>query len=186
MGTITTIPAVETPLLVLREIEYRDAPHFSRFMTQPDYQKHIAMKLRDEAEVKAFVTRSMARQGDERRNVFHLAAEEKLSGETVGDGFIIVQRAGLHEVGWGVHPALWSSGYGTEIGRALLGLSFERLKAERVWCKVMQPNVASARLAKRIGMRHLKSSADYPAGGGKTEAVEIFAISADEYFDLGY
>jgi RimJ/RimL family protein N-acetyltransferase len=173
-------------MLILREIEMRDSSHFTRFMTQPDYQKYIAMKLRDEAEVKAFVTRSVARQGDERRNVFHLAAEEKLSGETVGDGFIIVQRAGLHEVGWGVHPALWSSGYGTEIGRALLGLCFDRLKAERVWCKVMKPNAASGRLAKRIGMRHLKSNADYPIEGGRSEAVEIFAISADEYFDLPY
>jgi [ribosomal protein S5]-alanine N-acetyltransferase len=186
MATLTTIPAVETPLLILREIEMRDAEHFSRFMIQPDYQKHTAMKFGDDAEVKAFVTRCLARQGDDRRNVFHLAAEEKLSGEAVGDGFIIAQRAGLHEVGWGVHPAMWASGYGTEIGRALLGLGFERLKAERIWCKVMTENEASIKLARRIGMRHLKSSPDYPAGNGRYEAVEIFAISADEYFDLAY
>ena len=40
---------------------------------------------------------------------------------------------------------------GSEIGRALLGLVFERLAANRAWCKVMAPNFASSKLARRIG-----------------------------------
>ena len=186
MNTVTVLPGIETPQLILREIELRDAGAFAAFMVQEPYQRHIAMRLRDSAEVKAFVARSVSRQGDERRNVFHLAAEEKSSGEAVGDGFIIVQRKGLVEVGWGVHPAMWAMGLGTEIGRALLGLCFERLAAQRVWCKVMAPNKASERLARRIGLAHVKSHADYPAGGGRQAAVEIFAITATDYFDLPY
>jgi RimJ/RimL family protein N-acetyltransferase len=186
MTTLTVLPAVETPQLILREIEMRDARAFASFMTQEDYQRHIALRLADEAEVKAFVTRSVARQGDERRNVFHLAAEEKLSGEAVGDGFLILQRPGLIEIGWGVHPAMWSMGLGTEIGRALLGLAFERLKAERAWCKVMSANAASGRIARRIGLRHVQSHRDYPAGAGRFTAVDIFALTTLEYFDLAY
>lgn len=186
MSILTVLPAVETPSLVVREIELRDTDAFSGFMTQDGYQRHIAMRLSNEAEVKAFVTRSVARQGDERRNVFHLAAEEKMSGEAIGDGFIIKQRPKTLEIGWGVHPAMWGLGIGTEIGRALLGLAFERLKAERVWCKVMTPNAASARIATRIGMNHLQSHPDYPAGGGRFGPVEFYAISADAYFDMSY
>lgn len=186
MPTLTSLPAVETAQLVVREIELRDAAAFSGFMTQEAYQRHIAMRLRDEAEVKAFVTRTVARQGDERRNVFHLAAEEKLSGEAVGDGFIIMQHKRVVEIGWGVHPAMWGLGIGTEIGRALMGLAFERLKAERVWCKTMQANVPSGRLARRIGLRHVQSHAGYPAGAGRFEPVHIFALTAPEYFDLPY
>lgn len=186
MSTLTMLPAVETPRLVLREIELRDALAFTAFMTQASYQRHISMRLADEAEVKAFVTRSVARQGDERRNVFHLAAEEKSSGEAVGDGFIIVQRPRILEIGWGVHPAMWAMGMGTEIGRTLIGQSFERLKAERVWCKVMTENKASGRLARRIGLRHVQSHPDYPAGGGRFTPVDIFALTASEYFDMPY
>jgi RimJ/RimL family protein N-acetyltransferase len=186
MTTLAIVPAVETPQLLLREIELRDIETFTGFMTQEAYQRHIAMRLASEAEVKAFVARSVARQGDDRRNVFHLAAEEKLSGEAVGDGFLIVQRPGLIEIGWGVHPAMWSMGLGTEIGQALLGLAFERLKAERAWCKVMKANRASSRIARRIGLRHTQAHPDYPAGHGRFTAVDIFAISAAEYFDLPY
>ena len=186
MTTLTVLPAVETPSLVMREIEMRDVEPFSGFMTQEAYQRYIAMRLASEAEVRAFVTRSVARQGDDRRNVFHLAAEEKISAEAVGDGFIIKQRPQTLEIGWGVHPAMWQMGLGTEIGLALLGLSFERLKADRVWCKVMSRNTASTRIARRIGLKHLQSHPDYPAGGGRSGPVEFYTMTADEYFDLAY
>jgi [ribosomal protein S5]-alanine N-acetyltransferase len=186
MSTLTTLPAVETRQLIVREIEPRDVQAFARFMIQEPYQRHIALRLKDEAEVRAFVKRSVSRRGDERRNVFHLAAEEKSSGEAVGDGFLIVQRKGLLEVGWGVHPAMWAMGIGSEIGIALLGLGFERLAAQRMWCKTMAENRASGRLARRIGMRHVQSHPDYPAGGGRFEPVEIFAMTAAEYFELAY
>lgn len=186
MTTLTTLPAIETPSLVIREIELRDTDTFGRFMTQDAYQRHIAMRLANMDEVRAFVTRSVARQGDERRNVFHLAAEEKLSGEAVGDGFIIKQRPTTLEIGWGVHPAMWQMGLGTEIGHALLSLAFERLKAERVWCKVMTPNTASARLAQRIGMKSLPSHPDFPVARGRGSQIEFFTLTASEYFDLPY
>jgi RimJ/RimL family protein N-acetyltransferase len=186
MATLTKLPPVETQQLIVREIELRDMDALSGFMTQESYQRHIAHRLKDDAEVRAFVTRTVARQGDERRNVFHLAAEEKISGEAVGDGFIIVQHKSVVEVGWGVHPAMWSMGLGSEIGAALLGLAFERLKADRAWCKVMHANKASERLARRIGLRHVQSHKDYPAGGGKFEPVGIYALTAAEYFDLPY
>ena len=186
MKTLTILPAVETPQLIVREIELRDVAAFTGFMTQGSYQRYIAMKLADDAEVNAFVARSVARQGDERRNVFHLAAEEKLSGEAVGDGFIIAQRPDVLEIGWGVHPAMWNMAIGTEIGRVLLGLCFERLKAERVWCKVMTANEASAKLARRIGMVQARSNPDYPAGGGRFTAVDLYALKASDYFELTY
>src|SRR5690349_20285243 len=164
MRTLTWLPAVETKALIVREIEPRDWRAFVGFMLMANYQRHITMRFKDEDEVKAFVTRTVARQGDERRNVFHLAAENKSLREAVGDGFIILQRKGLAEIGWGVDPRHWNQGVGSDIGRALLGLAFERLGANRLWCKVMAPNLASSRLARRIGMKHLRSHANYPAG----------------------
>lgn len=186
MTTITKLPAVETQSLLLREIELRDASTFSNFMTQDAYQRHIAMRLASEHEVRAFVTRAVARQDDDRRNCFHLAAEEKLSGEAIGDGFLILQHPNTVEIGWGLHPAMWGMGLGTEIGQALLGLAFERLKANSVWCKVMDGNQASSRLAARIGLRHLKSHPHYPAAPGRSCRVDFYAMDESDYFNLGY
>ncbi len=186
MKSLTILPFADTPNLIVREIESYDVRAFSAFMMQPRYQRYTAMRLRSDAEVAAFVLRSVARQGDDRRNVFHLAAEERSSGEAIGDGFLIMQPDRTVELGWGVHPAMWSCGFGTEIGAALLGLSFERLKAKSVWCKVMRANTAPANLASRIGMAHEKRVAGYAVGDGRYEDVDIYAMTAAEYFDLPY
>ncbi len=186
MTIVTILPAVETPSLVMREIEARDWKAFSHFMTQAAYQRHIAMRLRNEDDVKNFVTRQVARQGDERRHIFHLAAEDKKRTFAIGDGFIILGRGGLAEIGWGVAPDLWGRGFGTEIGRALVGLAFERVGAASVWAKVMASNAASLRLARAIGLKHERSHADYPAGHGRFEAVEFFAMTAEDYFEAAY
>ena len=186
MGTVVAIRPVETPNLVLREIERGDAMEFAGFMTQPRYQRHITHRLKTEAMVKDFVARQVAAQHDTRRQVYHLAAEEKVSGEVVGDGFLIVHGNGSHEIGWGVHPAMWSMGLGTEIGRALLAVGFERLKAQSLWCKVMAENAASAKLARRIGMEAKIKRDDFPLGQGRTAPVDIFVIPASRYFDLPY
>ena len=186
MKSLTILPLADTPNLIVREIESYDVKAFSGFMMQPRYQRYTAMRLRSDAEVAAFVLRSVARQGDDRRNVFHLAAEERSSGEAIGDGFMIMQRDKTIELGWGVHPAMWSCGFGTEIGTALLGLSFERLKAKDVWCKVMRANTASAKLARRIGMAHEKRVAGYAVGDGRIEDVDIYAMTSVEYFERPY
>ena len=186
MTTITKLPAVETQSLMLREIELRDAPSFSNYMTQECYQRHIAARLATPQDVRSFVTRSVARQGDDRRNTFHIAAEEKLSGEAIGDGFLILQYPNTVEIGWGLHPAMWRMGLGTEIGHGLLGIAFERLRADSVWCKVMGGNEASSRLASRIGLRHLKTHPNYPAAPGRSCQGDFYAMADSDYFDLAY
>jgi RimJ/RimL family protein N-acetyltransferase len=186
MTLLAILPAVETPQLVLREIEVNDWEAFCDFMLLPSYHRYIALRFRTDDEIKAFVTRTVARQGDERRHVFHLAAEGLREGRALGDGFIIMQRNRIAEIGWGVHPDHWGRGLGTEIGRALMGLAFERLNAKRVWGKVMTANRPSLQVARHIGLQHVESHKNYPAGGGRFEPVDILALSAEAYFDLPY
>ncbi len=177
---------VETSNLILREIREQDVDDLSCFMTQARYQRHIVHRLKDNNEVRDFVRRQIAHQGDARRRVFHLSAEERMSAEVIGDGFLICHPDQSVEIGWGLHPALWSMGFGTEIGQALLALGIERLQAKRVWCKIMRPNTASLRLARKIGMAREKSHDDFPVGQGRYEAVDIYSIDAETYFDLPY
>jgi ribosomal-protein-alanine N-acetyltransferase len=188
-GTMLTLPvlrSIETPNITLRELRRSDGPDLVCFMTQPRYQRFIAHRLKDEDEVFAFVSRQLAVQGDTRRHVFHLVAEERHSSEVIGDGFLISHPDKSVEIGWGLHPALWRIGLGTEIGRALIALGFERLKANKVWCKVMRPNAASGCLAKRVGMVQSETRDNFPVGHGRFEQVDFFSIEAETYFNLPY
>jgi [ribosomal protein S5]-alanine N-acetyltransferase len=186
MTALMAMAEIETPHLVLREIERGDADELAAFMTQPRYQRHIAHRLRDGTMVADFVQRQVAARADKRRHIFHLAAEEKMSGDVVGEGFVINHSNGSFEIGWGVHPAMWAMGLGTEIGTALIAISFERLKATDVWCKVMDGNTASAKLARRVGMKHMASHQDHPTTPGQRGSVHVFSLSSGDYFDLPY
>ena len=186
MLILPTLNSVETPNLMLRELRYDDASALAGFMTQTRYHRFISHRMRNESEVSAFISRQVAAQGEQHRQIYHLAAEERHSREVVGDGFLIVHQDKSVEIGWGLHPALWRVGFGTEIGRALLGLAVERLKAKSVWCKVMKPNVASAFLARRIGLKHYETKTNFPVGQGHYVDVDVFKISDEDYFDLSY
>ena len=186
MPAVVAVPVLETPTLLLREIRSRDVSQLSAFMTQQRYQRHIAHRLRDEAAVADFVRRQVAVQGDLRRQIYHLAAEEKLSGEVVGEGFIISHGGSDYEVGWGVHPAMWSMGLGTEIGKALLAIGFERLKAKSILVQDHGPQWSIVDSCRRIGMSEAGSQTDYPIGNGRFERVCIYRIADESYFDLPY
>jgi [ribosomal protein S5]-alanine N-acetyltransferase len=186
MTTLTTLTSLETPHLFLREMRDDDAHDLSLFMTQPRYQRFIAHVLKDKNEVEAFVRRHVLAQADHKRRVFHLVAEEKLSGEAVGDSFLIEHGPGSFEIGWGLHPALWRMGFGSEISRATIATGFERLKAKEIWCKVMRPNTASQRLAVKLGLLPGKTIMDFKVGQGRTEIVDHFSIDVDRYFDQPY
>jgi [ribosomal protein S5]-alanine N-acetyltransferase len=186
MLTHSILQAIETPNMILREICAEDRFDLAGFMTQPRYQKYIAHKLKDLDEVTEFVRRQVGVQGDGRRRVFHLAAEERISCEVVGDGFLISHQDQSFEMGWGLHPALWSMGFGSEIGRALLGIGFERLRAKTMWCKIMTANKRSSRVAQRIGLKLSKSDPAYPVGHGRMEPIDIYSMCAEDYFELPY
>ena len=103
---------------------------------------------------------------------------EKSSGEAVGDGFIIVQRKGLAEVGWGVHPAMWSMGLGSEIGRALLAQN-KTAEAEREFRAVLDEKLPTARALAwanvGLGEAAAKSNQNAQAIGFFNEAIRADA-----------
>ena len=185
MTTLLKLPALETPRLIVREIEMRDADDFTAYMTRADYQRHISVRLATAQSIRHHVMRVVSRQNLKVRNAYVFAGELKQSSIAVADGFLLCNGR-LAEAGWGVNPDLWRLGLGAELGRALLAQAFERLECERLWCKVMSGNSASLRLAKRIGMKPIKSDPTFHVGGGRTQAVEFFAMTVKDYFETGY
>ncbi|MBI4260928.1 MAG: GNAT family N-acetyltransferase [Actinobacteria bacterium] len=56
------------------------------------------------------------------------------------------------EIGWHVHRSLWGRGLATEAGAACVGYAFERLDLDHVISLVRPENVASWRVAEKLGM----------------------------------
>jgi ribosomal-protein-alanine N-acetyltransferase len=185
MSTLAQLPVLETPRLIVREVKAGDWKCFARYMIDCEYQRHIAVRLSSPDQIRDHVLRAVARRIMDGRGSLTFAGELKHSQLVVADGFI--HRTSRNaEIGWGIARSHWRRGLGRELVTALLAFAFEHLDADRVWCKIMTGNAASVSLAKRAGFKWAKSSADYPVGGGRSEAVQFFIMSRELYLDLPY
>jgi RimJ/RimL family protein N-acetyltransferase len=105
-----------------------------------------------------------------------VAVVERESGRFVG-------RSGLKhwpqfdetEVGWALHASARGRGYATEAGAASLGWGFEQLGLLYVTANIQPANVASIRVAERLGMKPIRT--DRLLG----EEMTVYAISREEW-----
>lgn len=86
-----------------------------------------------------------------------LAVSERGSDEIVGD--VLLQPApfvdGI-EVGWHFRKHVWNRGYATEAARATIDEAFRTGLCDEVYAAVAPENVASLRVAAKLGMQHVK------------------------------
>lgn len=64
------------------------------------------------------------------------------------------------EVAYTIAQEFWGQGLGTEIAQAILEYGFEKLNLARLICLIDEENIASQKVAERIGMKFEKESRD--------------------------
>ena len=70
----------------------------------------------------------------------------------VGAFLFKAENAGVAEIGWWLNPMYWGRGITTTAVRAFIDEMFKHRGLERLWAPVMEPNIASARVAENAGM----------------------------------
>lgn len=65
----------------------------------------------------------------------------------------LIGRAGLEhdEMGYMIAPELWNQGYATEVCHFIIDYARENTDFEELYCRIDEKNVASVRLAKKLG-----------------------------------
>ncbi len=77
------------------------------------------------------------------------------------------------EIGWWLVRPAWGHGYASEGAAAVVEEAFGRLALDRVVAPVQPADLASARVARRLGMRH-----EGDTTGSHGEMVQLYALSA--------
>ena len=84
------------------------------------------------------------------------ALELRETGQLIGRaGFIDPPDWPAFELGWVLGRPYWGRGYATEAARRALDYAFDPLGRDRVVSLIRPQNVASIRVAERIGERHV-------------------------------
>ncbi|HEX6376831.1 MAG TPA: GNAT family N-acetyltransferase [Allosphingosinicella sp.] len=170
-------PTLETARLILRPPQAEDLDGLAEMMTDEETARFVGGVLERSGAWRqlASVAGSWALMG---YGMFSVV--EKDSGRWVG-------RLGPWqpadwpgpEVGWGLTRTAWGRGYATEGAAAAIDWAFDSLGWDRVIHCIAADNIASARVAERLGSTLLGSAYLPPPYDG--EPVDIWGQSREEW-----
>ncbi len=143
---------LETDRLKLRLFRDSDLDAYAEMCGDPEVMKYLGTGPMNRAE--AWRNMAMVAGHWQLRGFGLWAVEDRASGEFIGrvgcwrpEGW-----PGL-EISWALKRSAWGHGYATEAGRASLDFALDRLEQTHVISMILSENVASIRVAKRLGMR---------------------------------
>lgn len=157
---MTTRPLFETERLVVRHFGPDDLDDFADLCADPEVLRYVGdggTLPRDE--VARWI--SVCQTKYETRGYGTSAVFERASGRFVGYcGVVRAPGNDFDELIYVFHKWAWGQGYAVEAGRAMLRYVFGRSQLERIYATIYADNLASRRVAEKLGMRFEKEVAE--------------------------
>lgn len=175
-------PVLETPRLLLRRMENRDAKHLFACYHAPETARFSTWEahpdLRFTKDYVQYVVRGYGRQES---MVFCIVNKEE--NRVIGTcSFANMDSAyQIAEIGYTLSPAYWHCGYGTEAVSALLRFGFEKIGLRRISAQVMAGNSASVTLLQRLGFQQEGFLQDGVYCKGALHDLYLFGLLQTEY-----
>ncbi|HSJ52016.1 MAG TPA: GNAT family N-acetyltransferase [Actinomycetota bacterium] len=143
-----------TERLLLRRSHPDDAEAISAYRSDPEVRRNQGWARTDAAWIRAEIEQMAARAPGEPGWV-QFSVEERAGGRLVGDVGLCPAdgEPGVIKVGYTMAPHVQGRGYATEAVRALTDYAFDRLGAGVVRAYASADNVASVRVAEKVGLR---------------------------------
>lgn len=153
---------LETSRLLLRHLVMDDLDELYALYRDPEITKYIPDAPRSREEAQEELEWHM--HGHPKYPELGLwATIHKETGKFIGRcGLLPWKIDGLQEVevAYTIARAYWGQGLGGEAAQAILQYGFEKLNLSRLICLIDEENIASQKVAEKIGMRFEKASRD--------------------------
>jgi RimJ/RimL family protein N-acetyltransferase len=164
---------LETERLIIRSFEPRDAEPWLAMLSDTEFRRHLAPEpLPSREGLDGMIERRRAMERERGHAMW--AVDTKDTGTFVGQcGLWLAEETGPEiELAYHFRAASWNHGYATEAARAVLAYAFGPLGLRRVVAFVAPENVASCRVAEKVGMHFEGNVTAYDIGGLKKYAAQ--------------
>jgi ribosomal-protein-alanine N-acetyltransferase len=166
---------LETERMRLRPLTLDDADDIYRIFSDPVAMIYSITGTRSREETRLWIERVLRRIEEDGHGF--LACVLKENGRYAGHAGLLLQEVeGQREIEiayWFVRD-LWSRGLATEAARALRDHGFDVMGGERLVSLIHPDNVASQRVAEKVGMHHERDAV------WKEHAVRVYSMSRQD------
>lgn len=155
---------LETQRLYLRELEPGDVAEACRLL-QDDETMYAYEGALSDAGVQAWIDRQIARYTDDGFGLWAVILKE--TSDMIGQIGLTMQQVGdrrVPEVGYLLRKEYWHQGYAGEAAAACRDYAIGRLGFEAVYSIIRDTNLASQRVAERMGMRRAGTTVKHYRG----------------------
>jgi RimJ/RimL family protein N-acetyltransferase len=175
---------IRTEQLLLRPLTVDDVDALLAYRSRPDVCRYVPFEPMDRQVIGERLAGQWACTAltDEGQSLT-LGVELARAGELVGD-VVLFWHSREHrggEIGYVLNPDFSGHGYATEAAHALLRLGFDDLGLHRIVARVDERNDASAKVARRLGMRQEARLVHNELFKGEWSTELDFAMLADEW-----
>jgi [ribosomal protein S5]-alanine N-acetyltransferase len=146
-------PVVETPRLSLREMTWDDLDFLAGLLGDERVMRHYP-KVCTREEAKLWMGRILDRYSSHGHAFWLVSLRE--TGEPIGQVGLLLQHVeGVDEpeIGYMIHADHWRRGYALEAASAVRDFAFHVLDKPRVISLIRPVNIASQRVALRVGLK---------------------------------
>ena len=175
---------IRTPRLLLRPLTTADVDALLVYRSQPDVCRYVPFEpMNREVVEHRLATQWANTELTDEGQALTLGVELAATGELIGDVILFwhSREHGGGELGYMVNPDFAGQGYATEAANAMLGLGFDGIGLHRIVARIDERNGASARLARRLGMREEARLVFNEFFKGEWSTELDFAMLADEW-----
>jgi RimJ/RimL family protein N-acetyltransferase len=147
---------LQTARLLLREMTWDDLDFVAAMLADPQVMRFYP-KCYSRDEAKAWVQKQLNRYRDDGHGLWLVVDRE--SGERIGQvGLLRQQVDGVDEteIGYLIHAPCWRQGFASEAATAVRDFAFGTLDKTHVISLIRPVNIASQRVALRIGLKPVK------------------------------
>jgi RimJ/RimL family protein N-acetyltransferase len=153
---VAVLPALRTVRLTLEPVTIDDVDTLHRQWTDPDVRRYLwddQVISRERAD--EYVRGTIEAGARDGRGMWLI--HDGLAASPVGFcGFSPRDEPAVGELIYGLVPGAWRRGYATESARAVLEYGFTTLRLTKIVASTDVPNLASARVLERLGMRFVR------------------------------
>src|SRR6185436_13490572 len=146
---------IVTDRLRLRRSRPEDAETISAYRSDPAVHRYQGWERTDPDGVRAEIEEMAPRDPGSSGGWTQLSVEDRVTGELIGDVGLspAEDEPGVIKIGYTMSPVFQGRGYATEAVQALIAYAFDTLGARVVRAYASALNLASIRVAEKVGMR---------------------------------